>query len=383
MKAVIRYRFTTSDSVCSPRILAFLVDHTRAKLLLARIKQCNGMWELICDQRYRWGLIAADRSGYRSDGVPQNVFVGDGGYGIRFSYEGGPSHIVIPRKAPWDTLEGIRVEIIVRLVDPHGTLISGHNCFSIYMPAPESIVATGSGGDSIDNRVTGIYPAHGPYQNITFEHIGLNAMALWIEGQLAASGPAANAIPGIGPLGVYIGAPTVPSAGQDTLAGTIYSVRIWRIDPRSMNRGFTDRTLDPDVAKCWAALAQALKDVLQDDPDCRGFLEGQVKQFLANVTAGLKGMTAADVEMFSALCREYRLLWQANMLDAPQMRELMARFIKFIKQNGLFSTDPQSYGHIINSPCFQKVLSHLPPLTCDPETVALVKFLIAELGSSP
>jgi hypothetical protein len=150
-----------------------------------------------------------------------------------------------------------------------------------------------------------------------------------------------------------------------------------------MNRGFSDRTLDPDVAKCWVALAQALKDVLQGDPDCRGFLEGQVKQFLAGVDASLKGMAAANVEMFSALCREYRLLWQANMLDTPQMQELMARFIRFIKQNGLFSTDPQSYSHIINSPCFQKVLSHVPPFTCDPEAMALVKFLIAELGSSP
>ena len=271
--------------------------------------------------------------------------------------------------------------MIARFFDPWGTLISGDSSFQLDVRGG-GVLTGEAGGDVIDTSVSGIPIQEDVWHNITFVHNGLNAMALFIDGQNAASGPAAHEVPGVGPAGVFIGAPT-PLGDQFWLSGEIASVRVWRIDPRSMNRGFTDRTLDPDVAKCWAALAQALKEALQGDPDCSAFLEGGVSQLLAGVNTTLKGMTAANIEVFSALCREYRLLWQANMLDTPQMQEFMARFIRFSKQHGLFSTDPQSYSHIINSPCFQKVLSHLPPLNCDPQAVALVKFLIGEFSSSP
>jgi Concanavalin A-like lectin/glucanases superfamily len=340
------------------------------------------MWELICDQRYRWGTIAADRSGWRSDGVPTNVAVGDGGFGIRFVIDPGTrSHIAIPRKKPWDTLEGIRIEIIVRLTDPSGTLISGHNSFGIYMPGPEMIVAE-AGGDSINNQITGVIPPHGPWINITFEHNGLNAMALYVEGQVAASGPAAHAIPGVGPLGVSIGGPTVTSAGQDTLSGTIASVRIWRIDPRSMNRGLLTRPIGPHVAQCWADFLHSIRDALHGDTDCSAWLNAQVGQIIANVTNALRNMPQSKANECCALGREYALLWQAGSIDTSQMRDFMSRFRAWFSQNGVTIVDQQQAQTLLDSPCFQKVLGHMKVPTCDPQIVALIGALVGS-GASP
>jgi hypothetical protein len=333
------------------------------------------MWELICDQRYQWGLIAADRSGYRSDGIPTGVAASAYGPGINIQY----GRIAIPRKKPWDELKGIRVEMIVRFFDPWGTLISGDSSFQLDVRAG-GVLTGEAGGDVIDTGGSGVPIRDDVWHNITFVHDGLSAMALFIDGQIAASGPATHQVPGVGPAGVFIGAPT-PLGDQFWLSGEIASVRVWRIDPRSMNRHFVDRPFDPDTAKCWAALLQGIKDALQGDADCRGFLDGQANQFLADLNTKLKGMPAAKVEAFGALCREYQLLWQANMLDTPQMQNLIVRFTNFVKQNALFSTDPQYYNELLNSHCFQKVLGHLPPFTCDPQGVALIKFLIAELGS--
>jgi Concanavalin A-like lectin/glucanases superfamily len=335
------------------------------------------MWELICDQRYQWGLIAADRSGYRSDGIPTGVAAS--AYGPSIKIQRG--RIAIPRKKPWDELKGIRVEAIARFFDPYGTLISGHDSFRLYLNNAGAVCGE-AGGDAIDSGASGVSIQDENWHNITFEHNGLNAVALVVDGQNAAAGLATHEVPGVGPAGVFIGAPT-PLGDTDWLSGEIASVRVWRIDPRSMNHGFTDRPLDPGIAKCWSDLTQGINDALKNDPDCRGFLEVQVDQFIAGIHAKLRSLPAATVEAFGALCREYRLLWQANMLDTPQMQDLVARFTRFVKQNALFSTDPQSYDQLLNSPCFQKALGHVPPLTCDPQATALIKFIITELSASP
>jgi hypothetical protein len=185
------------------------------------------MWELICDQRYQWGLIAADRSGYRSDGIPTGVAASAYGPGINIQY----GRIAIPRKKPWDELKGIRVEMIVRFFDAWGTLISGDGSFQL--DVRNGGVLTGeAGGDVIDTSVSGVPIRDDVWRNITFVHNGLNAMAPFIDGQITASGPAAHQVPGVGPAGVFIGAPT-PLGDQFWLSGEIASVRVWRVDPRS------------------------------------------------------------------------------------------------------------------------------------------------------
>ena len=161
------------------------------------------MWELICDQRYCWGLIAADRSGYRSDGIPSGVAASSYGPGIHIQY----GRIAIPRKKPWDELQGIRVEAIVQFFDPWGTVICGDNSFQLYLNG-SGVVHGEAGGDAIDTSVSGVSIRDEDWHNVTFEHNGLNAMAVFIDGQNAASGPATHLVPGVGPAGVFIGAPT-------------------------------------------------------------------------------------------------------------------------------------------------------------------------------
>ena len=326
------------------------------------------MWELICHHRYCWGTIAADRSVWRSDG--QSFGVQPLIYHIGLHFPGPQSRIVVPRTEPWLSLTGIRVEIVTRLADTEGWLIDGGDAFGLLLNRG-LLIGNGFGRDVINTYDSPLAIPTEQWIRLTFEHIGFNAMALFINDALAATSPVINAIPGAGPQGVVIGNGIGTTLGY--LRGDIESVKVWRIDPRAMQREFLARPLDPAVAECWNEFLRSLRHALRNNPDCARSLADT----LAGLTNGFERALAQkdqhDIDEFSKICDEYRKLWRAGLIDSAQMQELAARLRAWLIAKGLFNPDDLALQQLPDDPCFQLILKQLSPLTCDPELMVLLK----------
>ena len=326
------------------------------------------MWELICHHRYCWGTIAADRSVWRSDGQSFGVQPLIDHIGLHFP--GPQSRIVVPRTEPWLSLTGIRVEIVTRLADTEGWLIDGGDAFGLLLNRG-LLIGNGFGRDVINTLDSPLAIPTEQWIRLTFEHNGFNAMALFINDALAATSPVINAIPGAGPQGVVIGNGIGTTLGY--LRGDIESVKVWRIDPRAMQREFLARPLDPAVAECWNEFLRSLRHALRNNPDCARSLADT----LAGLTNGFERALAQkdqhDIDEFSKICDEYRKLWRAGLIDSAQMQELAARLRAWLIAKGLFNPDDLALQQLPDDPCFQLILKQLSPLTCDPELMVLLK----------
>jgi hypothetical protein len=326
------------------------------------------VWELICHHRYCWGTIAADRSVWRSDGQSFGVQPLTDHIGLHFP--GPQSRIVVPRTEPWLSLTGIRVEIVTRLADTEGWLIDGGDTFGLHLNRG-LLIGSGFGRDVINTLDSPLAIPTEQWIRLTFEHNGFNAMALFINDALAATRPVINAIPSAGPQGVVIGNGIGTTLGY--LRGDIESVKVWRIDPRAMQREFLARPLDPAVAECWNKFLRSLRHALRNNPDCARSLADT----LAGLTNGFERALAQkdqhDIDEFSKICDEYRKLWRAGLIDSARMQELAARLRAWLIAKGLFNPDDPALQKFIDDPCFQLILKQLSPLTCDPQLMVLLK----------
>jgi hypothetical protein len=334
------------------------------------------MWELICHQSYCWGTIAADRSPWRSDGIPSGLGpVPDNPGALRFS--GPHSQIAIPRRdtGPWRALPALRVEVTLRFRDPqHGILIEGDQSFRISVGAYGTLYGEVS-GETINSvsHWTGSGPqgvVAGTWFRLTFVHNGFNRMHLLIDDALVATRAASTTVPGVGSQGVMIGHGIGTSS--DYLDGDIESVRIWRLDPRAVEREFLARPLDPALSDCWTRFFRAIEEALRNHPDCAGWLIGVIENLHRKFLLALSQQSDATIEEFRKMCLEYRELWRTGFVGGSEMAALAVRFREFLRRERLFDPDDGELLQIAEHPCWEKLREHLPPLDCDPDVQTLL-----------
>jgi hypothetical protein len=341
------------------------------------------VWELICDHKYQWGTIAADGSPWRTDGIASALDPLPGAGGLRFSKP--QSQIVIPRRPgdPWNALGGIIVEMVARFAQPSGTLIDAHQSFRISLSGGVLI------GEIPGQQISGGTIEVGRWVRLSFNHNGFNGMSYGF-GVLETTGPGFGGggvgifpysqVPPVGPQGILIGR-KIGSPAQ-RFNGDIASVRIMRIDPRSMTDGFLGRPIDPAVADCWAQFLRKLRDALRSDPECADWLLNALTAFQLNFQQALAQKSEEKIKEFRQMCREYRALWSAGRVGSSQMRDLIARMRDWLKAEGLLDLHDPDLLSFAQSPCMEKIRRQLPSLDCDPEIKALIAAIIGERDQS-
>ncbi len=208
------------------------------------------MWELICHHTYKCGGLPVDLSACNSHGHAVNVNVLADGVvpesgALRFNQSG--SRVLVPVSAAWQPLGGIMVEVTARVLTqaPHWQmLIAADGAFSFFLrehilfatfttPAGLSTwpltgtLATTDGISSAQGLFTPInFPTYsipiGEWATYGFMHNGLDAMELFVNGQLIGKRTMLQAgVPGVGPGGVSIG----NSADNDTSSWMVTLMR--------------------------------------------------------------------------------------------------------------------------------------------------------------
>jgi hypothetical protein len=331
------------------------------------------VWELIGNYSLRWPSVAIDGSPWRCDASPSpSLNLAPDGVGFRFT--GSQDSVSIKRTdgGPWRELGGIRVEATVRLSSFRGYLIDGGDSFSMHL-ASGLLICSGFGRDVINTYDAPQDIPLGQWVKLTFEHNGFNRMQILIDGRVAATRGVINAVPGVGPQGVAIGNALATNNGY--FLGDIDSVIIWRIDPRTMEKEFFARPLTPALADCWAEFFRSLREALRNNPECGRWLVNALDQLIKAFRHALAQKSPAKLKELADMHDAYRSLWRAGKIDDPQMKSLAKRLRAWLEAEGLIDRNDPALLHIVENPCFKLLLAQLSPLSCDPQSVALLQAL--------
>jgi hypothetical protein len=334
------------------------------------------VWELICHHTYDWHGLPIDRSPWHSDGAAFGVDpLPD--QGVRFL--GPQSRISITRKAPWFVLGGIRIEITARLTDHFGFLIEGADSFAMYL-AQGMLIGHGFGRDVINTYSAPQPIPLGQWVRLTFEHDGFSRMRLFIDDGLAATSGVINGIPGVEPAGVAIGNATDTSTGF--LRGDINSVKIWRPDPRAMWHDFAQRPIDEKIADCWHDVLLRFTEILREHPECERMLRAGLAAALERLMRAVAAHGQAAWMQYAKFSEEHFRLWREGNIDGPEMGELAAAWIAWLRSLGIDpANDPELKG-LLQSDCFKLMIETIPGLDCDPRFTGMLRLFAQASGQS-
>jgi hypothetical protein len=358
-------------------------------------------WELILHHTYAGTPgVAYDSSprhgshGRLQGGLNASAFVADGaspGSGaVNFLSNNGfhayETIVVSPITDSWQPLEGLLCEIVC-------------------MFKPQVIYPAG-GGNLLSSDLFNFRVAHYKFEGLPTE------LVAWVELQPEPAHPAWTMVvpETANPPGVSIGAAdadewvtvgflydglstvqisvngavvhesvmTLPRMGTPRqvrigpIFGLIDDVKIWRLNPQRLTNNFLDRPIDSATANCVLGWLEEIRQVLVGDPQCARRLLSLLDDVLR---AGLSELLVGDDatrQVFLAAAQAYQQAWSEGRFDdvAAIVTDLTQRF------SGAF-TDNDFVNQLLDDPCANKILSAIPPLTCDPQLSALATGIAA------
>lgn len=341
------------------------------------------MWELICDHRYTWGAIAADRSPYHTDGNISGATPLPGESGLKFDRPN--SRITIPRRPddPWGELRAINVEVSARCVDLGGMIIDASPSFRLWFEGADKIVVEVLG---YREEFTFGNPPIGTWINFSFMHNGYNGFGHgygWEAAKSAGGGGGTlrfvpGQVPPVGPNGVTFG--NASSGPSRPLQGAIRSVKIWRANPRQVMINLLNRPFTPDLGACWSSSFGRFADAAAKDPDCANWLLRNIKQIIADVTTKLSGLPHDKLAEFWQLCAEYRQLWMDDQVGSARMHDLLSRLANWLRRQGVFSQSDPRLRAFLEAQCFKNMVSGTGGLECDDDVQILIRALLGVEG---
>jgi hypothetical protein len=336
------------------------------------------VWQLICHHEYCWGTIAADRSPWRSDGIPSGVAPLSGGeVGLHFSSP--QSRIVVPRRPrdPWGYIRALGVEVRARF-QGGGTLIDADGSFRLRV-TNQGLVIMEVLGEIYDLAQVPL----GVWHHFNFRHDGINSLGWGFDdwpkpggggGAAGGGGIKPGQVPGVGTKGVMIG--NRIGAPNEHFTGDIALVKIWRDNPNVIVDDFLGRPFTPGLADCWAEFFRKLKEALLKDRECAYWLADFVRRFQAALFASLGQKSPEKIAEFKEMGRLYGELWQAGKVGSPEMQALGEKMRQWLEDEGMLSINDPDLIAELNNPCLQNLIKLLPALDCDPQFQALIRAIL-------
>lgn len=341
------------------------------------------MWELILHHSYRGapGVIFDQSPGRGSHGVAVNMFDGNfeidgatlGSGAVRFEVN---SRIRVIPKAGWDRLGGIRVEATCNLRPggSNGILIDGES-FTLGL-AGRRIVATfaRAGGVASVYRSRPVDPTGEiPEGWITVGviHDGQSTLTFTVNGEPYAVIPLTSREPVAPTSRVVIGNEV---ADDHAFLGRIDDIKVWRLNPYRVNDEFISRPMDPAVRQCWITWGQQVSDVLRDlraeDVECPQRILELVGRVVRSSLDDVLAHSPDSPDILRRAAGDYRSGWSSGDMNA--VGSALAEFITAMRDRGWDGEQNPDYITLTNDACWQKLISRVPPLDCDPAYTEMI-----------
>ncbi|NYF91803.1 LamG-like jellyroll fold domain-containing protein [Tunturiibacter empetritectus] len=301
--------------------------------------------ELILQQRYRVDGIPVDLSPYRNHGSGVDTASAPGPAVSQFavSFPNNDSQVAIQPTAAqgWASLLAIKVEMVVFVdavfVREQGLIdASGAFTFAISEKALTAQIA-GPGGAFV--RAADAFAPDGQFHPVPLErwvtvgfyHDGFSKIQLTMDGKLVGQADVSSGVPplqGSIAVGNHIG-------GSHPLNGRIDEVRVWRSDPKAMQREFLCRPYTPKTAACWQALFEDVVAWAKAEPAAVASLLQLAEQGRRALLGGLELLSPADQAEARGLLNRFMKLWCEGKIDGDAMRKVIRQWLELLKKHGL------------------------------------------------
>ena len=342
------------------------------------------MLELICQQTFKLNNQSFDLSPYRNHGTaldtavpPDSAQPGSGA--IRFPLPDSRVAIAIGpdpvQASSWQFLKALRIEVLAR-IDPRAarTMVlaaaDGSFRFGILEGALEAIVE-GPGGTNTYARSADEYAPDGKLHTVPggrwvqlgLSHDGFAKMQLSIDGALVGETLVNGGVPPVGAAGVAIGNAV---GGGLPLLGDIDEMRIWRLDPKEVQREFLGRPYTPATAACWEAIFRAVIAWMQRAPDQAKVVMEGLRAWQDRLARALFLLPHGEQAYVRGVLHNYARLWYAGNIDGPEMADVLHRWLRALVRHGM---DPaKDAGLIALAPALEQAAKDAGPISldCDP-----------------
>lgn len=341
-----------------------------------------GAWELILHHTYSGvpGVIFDHSPSRRSHGQAVNLsdadFTADGaspGSGaIRFPSR--TAMIRVPASESWNPLGGVRFEMTceTELLRAGGALVTADSfAFTTGGGYFGGEFTHTDGGGSAYGR-GGSEPRPLPTDRwltvaLQFTPVGMQAE---INGDVVARWEGWTGLLS-GTAGLVIGN---DRTGHNGVTGLIDDVKIFRLEPHFIGRGFVDRPVTTEVGRCWAEWSRRLDEFIRDNPDCWNTLSVLLPRAMFTVMNQIDALPNIDVP-FHELTSRYQQLWSEGRLS--EMPAVLADLVALLRDAGLDPVHIADLQALLNDPCFASIAEYLP-IDCDGEFIDL----FASVGES-
>jgi hypothetical protein len=313
------------------------------------------MLNLILHHTYSTGDgVAADTSDHGNHGIRKNTqFLPSGheAYSGALEFNGTSSRVTVRHNTSLEDLAAVKVEawIYPTLVDQRRNIIEGDDSFAIYL-APRAGL---QGSDAWENSIlhgdfrdtsgawiplsseppfspaTTIVPRN-TWSKITYFHDGIASAVLMINDTVVAE--RYDLTCGVGSVGkrdLIIGSWTIDD--RYSFRGSIDEIKLWKYDPRELQKEFFCRFRDAKALKCLSA-------------EYRRWLANMDPKKIRQLTAYLKcqDRIVEDIirtvfshgrnakETWERFHKRYLELWCKNKLTGPEMKKLMREWAEWL-----------------------------------------------------
>jgi hypothetical protein len=350
------------------------------------------VWEMICHHTYKCHGVPVDLSFYDSHGTTDAQFLPDGatpGSGaLRFS----PGNRVrVATNAGWSRLGGVRAEFIARTTHSHELqgLIEADGAFAVYLQNgflfasfnANPSVNGGVGWDTLGTYHDGLeFPGYripvGQWLRLIFEHDGFMQMRLLVDDEpVTRRRTVLSSIRGVGPKGICIGSGFGPN---QTFGGDIDEIRVWRLDPKRMQRQFLERPFDETTANCWAGHLQSLLAALKAQGQCAEAVTRDIKAAFDRFMRAIDALGPETRQRNEFIRQRYAELWRKGDLDGTEMRNLISAWCAWLRLVGIAPEGDDAFLALERSDCWATIRQDLRGLDCDPQVRALLHSMLHE-----
>ena len=278
-------------------------------------------------------------------------------------------------------MRAVHVEITASSSQTGGTIIDADGSFRVSFEGPQRIVVEILGftfKEDISNLPLG---AQVGFQ---FTHDGMNQFT-YGYGWQAVVGPDSLAgvgggsainmpgqVPPVGPKGVWFGNRITDPAKH--LTGDISSIKIWRLNPRTMDINFASRPFPPPLVDCWTDFLNKVRDATAQDPECGAWLKATVENLYSGALQRLSQKSPEKLAEFWSMLAQYQELWKAGKVGSPEMQDLMMLVVDWLKGEGILSLDDPNVKSMFENPCSKKIVQAIGDAgQCDADARKLIE----------
>jgi hypothetical protein len=170
------------------------------------------------------------------------------------------------------------------------------------------------------------------------------------------------------------------STSGNPLNGQIDEVKIWRLNPRRFDEAFLSRPMYDETVDCWVRLGRELAEAVRRHPECAAQIGPAIDEALRSLLRRAAAKGPETQARFADATRRYSELWQAGKVGGPEMAQVAAGLIAWLRLAGVPVETNPAVARLADSECLKTIMAEITPPDCDREALQLLRSIADALA---